>query len=233
MTGYEVAKQSGVPRAKVYGALESLQKKGIAHTSVEGERTRYHPLPQATLLRRHLERAARAVAELEPLLDEAARPEADAPLVTVRGYEAVLTRAREVAESARESVFVSGYPDELVRLAPPLRAAEERGARVWCLVYGDAELGLGQVYCHNVIETRGRLRAYHPTLIAVADHKESLMAEIAPGGRVTGLWTRNMGVTMVAAEYVKHDIFLVELTRRFGHLVDHRALRDLQKMWFY
>lgn len=71
-------------------------------------------------------------------------------------------------------------------------------------------------------------------MVTVADHTEALLASATPGARATGLWTRNPGVVLIAAEFVKHDISLVELTARLGPQAQEQfaAMKDLQKMWF-
>lgn len=233
-TGYEAARQSGVPRAKIYEALDGLVAKGAAVTSVEGDKTRYHPVPHSTLLQRHLLQARQLADGLGPALDALSVPEPDAPLVTLKGYDTVLQRAGEIIASARSRVFLSGWPHEASALASYLQRAEAAGALVWPLVYGTVDLGLARTYHHAAPGSNRRLVDLRPTLIVVADHAEVLMADMLPGARATGLWTRNPAVTMIAAEFVKHDIFLVEMTRRFGHLVQDATaqMADLQQMWF-
>ena len=43
MTGYEVAKETGVARSNVYSALQSLVEKGALYL-IEGETTKYLPV---------------------------------------------------------------------------------------------------------------------------------------------------------------------------------------------
>ena len=43
MTGYEVAKDTGISRSNVYAALSALVEKGAAYL-VEGESTKYRPV---------------------------------------------------------------------------------------------------------------------------------------------------------------------------------------------
>ena len=44
MTGYEVAKETGISRSNVYSALQSLAEKGVLYL-IEGETTKYVPVP--------------------------------------------------------------------------------------------------------------------------------------------------------------------------------------------
>lgn len=230
--GYETAKLSGVPRAKVYEVLAGLVAKGAAQVSSEGGgRSVYYPTPHETLLQRHLERAKQTAAALRPLLAGLAAPAELAPLVTVRGYEALLAEANRIIAGAAEQLLIIGRPAELERLAPDLRAAEGRGVDIYPLVYGEAVLGLRRLFRHNEISLRGRAGGAVPVLIIVADHSEALMAEATASDRATGLVTRQQAVVLIAAEFVKHDIFLSEAVRRNEAAITDR-LDDLQTMWF-
>lgn len=234
-TGYEVARQSGVPRARIYEVLEGLVAKGAALTSQVGERVLYHPVPHATLLRHHLEQAHQLADALGPALDELTRPEPEAPLVTVRSREALLDKLGDIAAAARTRLFLSGWPVDLEAVAPHLQAAELRGVRLFVLTYGEADLGLQKIYYHEPPSPQGRPLELVPSLVAVADHSECLLAEMAPGARATGLWTRNQGVALIAAEFIRHDIFLAELFRRLPPEVQQQVnalTADLQAMWF-
>ena len=50
MTGYEVAKETGIARSNVYSALQSLVEKGALYL-LEGETTKYVPVAADTFLK--------------------------------------------------------------------------------------------------------------------------------------------------------------------------------------
>lgn len=222
-----------MPRAKVYEVLASLEGKDLVSTSQNDGRTLYHPLPYQTLFSRHLRRAQEVVGVLEPELEALTQREEAPPLITIRSRERVLDRARDVINAARQRLFVSAWPPELQVLAGDLHSAEARGVDAYVLVYGEASLPLVHLFRHTPIKLEHRA-AGAPWLIVVADHAESLVAEPAPGEQAVALWTRNRVIATVAAEYVKHDIFLMEMAARLearGITLD-REMADLQRMWF-
>lgn len=233
-TGYEVARRSGVPRSKVYEVLEGLVARDVVHTSQDGEQVLYHPLPYPVLLHRRRSETTRLIDGLMEALADVAAAEPEGPLITLRGYEAVLKRAAEMVAVAEGNVFISGWPKELARLLPELTAAEARGVQVWALVYGELEAPLARCFYHEPPSPQGRAGSVLPALVVVADHAEAILASVAPTVPVTGLWTRNRGVALIAAEYVKHDIFLNALMQRLGpRAVELMAqMQDFQKMWF-
>lgn len=233
-TGYEVARHSGVPRSKVYEVLEKLTAMDVVHTSQTGEQVLYHPLPHRVVLQRRKNETTTLIDRLMEALEDRARPEPDGPLITVRGYDAVLNRSAEMVAAARQDLFLSGWPKELERLLPRLEEAEARGVQVWVLVYGRLDVSLRRCYYHEPPSLEGRLSDVLPAFVVVSDHGEALLASVSEAAPVTGLWTRNRGVALIAAEYVKHDIFLAALTQRLGPELPKimAQMHDLQKMWF-
>ena len=239
-TGYEVAKRAGIPRAKIYETLAALVNRGVVTTSQEEERLHYHPLAPDTLLRRHREQAETLTRALAPHLQQLAAGEESSPLLTVRGYDLVLRRTQDVLAASKERAFVAGWPAEIVILAPDLARAEARGVRVYTLVYGEVAVALPRLYQHHPLGPREGERPWPslagalPWLVVVGDHAEALIAQTAPPDQTIALWTRQPAVVLVAAEYIKHDIYFVEADRVLaerGISLD-RELLPLQGMWF-
>jgi sugar-specific transcriptional regulator TrmB len=236
-TGYEVAKVSGVPRAKIYEVLGALSTKNLIGGSEEENRTHYHPVDPDVVLRRHVESTRQTAAQLAPQLQRVVRSEQPPPLVTVRGYANVMARAEDVAALAQRRLFVSGWPRELHTLATALDRAETRGVSVYAVSFGPTTLPISGVYAHNPIDIddAGFTRAAAvPWLIVVADHREVLIGQPAPADQSMALWTRNAALATVAAEYVKHDVYQLELHRLLDErgINLNRELRHVQAMWF-
>ncbi len=91
LTGYEVAKLTGISRSNVYAALYSLQDKGKCYAS-EGETTKYVAISKEELL-------LSAEREFHTTLEEIkdyypAALETNEPYITVKGYNNVLTKLK-------------------------------------------------------------------------------------------------------------------------------------------
>lgn len=232
-TGYEVAKYSGLPRAKIYEVLTALTREALVDTSQEEGHVRYHPLAPEVLIERHLGRTQQVVHDLAPKLQRLTRQEDSPALVTVRTHERVLDRARDVVTTASRRIFAAGWPTEMVALGSSFEHAESRRVAIYALVYGEAVLPIAHVTQHPPIEPTDRA-ATAPWLVVVADHREVLLADATPGTQAVALWTRNRTLATVAAEYVKHNIYQVTvdaLLRERGITLD-RELAHLQTMWF-
>jgi sugar-specific transcriptional regulator TrmB len=234
-SGYEVAKRSGVPRAKIYEVLRALGEKGAAYTHARGERTVHFPVEPSELLRRHLEEATRVTADLGPALD---RLRGDGPsgpqVVTVEGYTAVLAKVDEMARAAERRLFVAGLACHVERIADVLATAERRGVRTYVVSYGPVLLPAQGVFVKHPVSDDEPLDAGVLWLIVVADNAQAVISQPAPEPTESAIWTNLPALADMAGEFVRQQIFATETFR----LLDERGinlnsqLAPLQAMWF-
>ena len=91
LTGYEVAKLSGISRSNVYAALYSLQEKGKCEVS-EGETAKYTAISKEELILSTKREMHETLEEIENYYPTAlSSPE---PYVTIRGYDNVLNKIK-------------------------------------------------------------------------------------------------------------------------------------------
>ncbi len=212
-TGYEVAKHSGIPRAKVYEVLESMVLRGTVLTEQEDDRVRYRPLPHHILLERHGRDVKETLGSLKEQLGALAVLGEEPPLATIRGETQALTRAREMCAAATSNLLICGLDPDLEAIAGDIQAARRGGRCVFVLQFGEADLGIEGVVLHHVSPLQHRqVQRFGRWLAVVRDMDEALLAQIRPE-LATALWTRHMGVVMALAMWIQHDIALAELAR--------------------
>ncbi|HZV51085.1 MAG TPA: helix-turn-helix domain-containing protein [Candidatus Dormibacteraeota bacterium] len=216
LTGYEVAKRSGVPRSTVYETLAKLIARGAAFaTQTENGSPSYLPLPPTALLsrlRRDFDRS------LESLADGLARLRPTPPSATTHhlgGRTAVRERAQDLIESARVEVYASIWPEDAAELVPALRAAAARGVDISLLSFGEYEQ-IGNFFLHRFASPEVVLdRVGCRLLVLAADRRRVLI-----GGEVDeeawGVYSEDPAVVLVALEYVRHDIAIQILAERVG-----------------
>ena len=127
-TGYQVAKESGVPRSAIYEVLGKLIARGAVVTQSFGDMVRYAPVPPDLLLDRMRH-------EFEDTLDElsegfkrvTATPVAPGQTWNIAGHDNILAQAREMIERAQSEVaVVVGDDDQLDDLLTWLQQAKAR-----------------------------------------------------------------------------------------------------------
>lgn len=205
--GYEVAKNSGVPRAKIYEALDSLQRKGAITTTNIDKRQVYRALPYNDLLSNFKNSLNRTVADLESELARLTLPQESNMLYTVKGEEQTISRTKAIINAARVRLLLTGYPEELNVLASELKAAHERGVKIHVLSFGDFEYGLDNVYCHPVTGAQYlQVAAFGRWLAVVRDNEEAMLAQIRGPQESLGFLTNNAIVILSLSMWLYHDI---------------------------
>ena len=216
LTGYEVAKQSGVPRSTVYETLAKLIARGAAfETKGQNGSPAYLPLSPSELisrLRRDFEDSLGTLTETLPKL------RLPAPANTTHhltGHVAVRERARDLIEGAKGELYASIWPQDAQELVKPLLAAESRGVDISLLSFGDYQ-PIGNFYMHRFASPKVALERVGCRLLVIAADRRAVLL----GGEVEeeswGVYSEDPALVLVALEYVRHDIAIQVLAERIG-----------------
>ena len=109
LNGSQLSKVSGVPRAKIYDTLRSLKDKGLA---AELGRGLFAPLPLEELLKRLRHDCTANLDALEEALKTITAPPAYDYIWSFRGYERVMSKAKEMIASAEFEIYLRVFPEE-------------------------------------------------------------------------------------------------------------------------
>lgn len=231
ITGYQLARSSGIPRPNIYPVLDRLQQRGaVLRIEVAGG-ARYAALPAEEMLSRlaqsmkaHLDKARGA------LSDVSAAPQAQY-VSNVRGYENVVARAEALIESAQQQLLAGVWAEESRRLSDAFQRALGRGVvlTTLCIQGCPEECGgcRGQIFRYPVaagVENRW--------LVLAADGRELLAGQVSPDGEATAAVTQQEVLVAVAARYLQNTIAAAEIVRSLGprlrQRLDPRALEALE-----
>jgi HTH-type transcriptional regulator, sugar sensing transcriptional regulator len=230
LTGYQLAKVSGIPRPNIYPVLNRLEERGaVSRMTVEGG-VRYVALPAEEMLSRlgreaslRLEKAREAMRGIE------ASPET--PQVwNLEGYDVMLGRAREIIESAQEQLLVGIWADESRHLADAIAAAESRGVALTtlCIQGCPDECGgcRGDVFRYPLAADADKR-----WLVVAADERELLVGQVAPDGTAIAAVTRLEAFVAVGTHYLRNGVAAAEIVRSLGRriteVLDDQALEAL------
>ncbi len=217
LNGYEVAKNSGVPRSTVYETLGKLVNRGAAFEARSAqEKTCYLPLPPKALLNRMSEDFEQSLHALQAELPSLAAPPEAHLIHNIVSYESLLQRCEDVIRDARQELFVSIWPEELERLRPVLEQAQDRGIDLTMLVFGEQPQPIGRTYRHRfsppdfVLDYLG-----YRLFVVVSDDRQSVVGG-SRGSDAWGVYSDNPAVVTLSMEYVRHDIAMQLLGSQFG-----------------
>lgn len=231
MTGYQLAKASGVARPNVYAVIDRLEKRGAMTKIGVGDGVKYAALPASELLARlssgvdaHLAAARDALSQLQSVPGHEY-------IWNLVGYDAVLDRAETVIAGAQKRLLIGCWSNESARLREAMVAREARGVEVMtlCVEGCRAECGgcRGDIYRYPV--AAGAATRW---LMVVADDREVLMGEVSPTGDAQAAHTTLPMIVAVASQYLRNTIASAEIVRSLGpklpKLLDGDATRAIE-----
>ncbi len=215
LTGYQLARSSGIPRPNIYPVLDRLQQRGaVLRIEVKGG-VKYSALPAEEMLSRlsssvkgHLDKARLALSDIV-----AAVP---AEYVwNVQGYENVMARAEALVDSAQQRLLAGVWSEESKRLSGAFGRALARGVvpTTLCIQGCPQECGgcRGQIYRYPLATD-----AQTHWLLLVGDGRELLAGQVFPDGETTAAVSQQEVFVAVAARYLQNTIAAAEIVRSLG-----------------
>ena len=211
-TGYQVSKESGVPRSLAYESLARLAGRGAVLKSASGRAITYRPLPPEVLLERIQDEHATRLHKLDDGLSQLYAEQSEDTLWSIDGRDSILHYTLGMIRVA-ESELMLVLPDRDLRaLQETLSDADERGVQVNALMTGRAELNFGNVVHHPPRESE--VQKLTESLVIVVDEREVLIAsEIEP---MSATVTTNDNLVLIARQFIWMEMFAQRIYARIG-----------------
>ena len=215
MTGYELAKISGIPRANIYEILPRLEERGAVMRIDAPSGARYSAIPPSELMPRLADRFNADLAAAEKALIEPVSTLDQDYAWNVESYPAVLDHARTLIDSAENEMLIAIWPQEAGALAGNVAKAEERGISITtlCLNACARECGGCQGSIHRYRLSPDDANRW---LIVAVDGKEMLAGEIDKHDKAQGIRTTQPLLVELAGWYVRNSVVLVTLVSELG-----------------
>lgn len=233
VTGYELAKLAGLPRANVYRVLQKLEERGAAVRMESEDATRYAPLPYEEYLQRVDHEFRHALDATRQALRELAQPVEEAYVWNTRDYPTLLEHARRLIEGAAEQLLIAICPTEAAALAASLHQAEARGVELITLCMNSCPEPCGG--CRGDLFRYQVLEPSEPRwLVIVADGEEMLAGESLATGQAQGVRSRQRLLIDLTAWFIRHTIaaaaLLLSLNDRLETLLDSDTRETLERL---
>jgi predicted transcriptional regulator len=219
LTGYELAKISGIPRPNIYSVLARLEERGAVVRLEDAEGTHYAPVAAEELVTRLQRQFHSSLEAVRCSLSEIGQVTEHEHIWNTRGYPPMLEHALTLVGSASKELLVAIWPQEAEALGASIRSAEERGVEVntLCLAGCAQECG----HCHgNVHRYPVAPRIQERWLVLIPDQKEVLAGEIKPAGEALAVRTCQKMLVSLATWYIRHSIALSALLKDAGDQID-------------
>lgn len=215
VSGYELAKISGVPRSMIYEVVGKLASRGAAMTLHSGKITQYAPVPADEFLDQIQREHEQLISSLRNDL-AALGPVPDLEYVwNIDGDQNILARAVEMIDKAQEKIYLALLPQTLPKLEAALRRAIAREVRTVIYTTERIDLPGGIVaVAHVSEETLGRASGLG--LMLVIDGQEVLIGERLSGSNARASWTGSSLLVFIAEHHLRTDLYLPEILTRLG-----------------
>ncbi|WP_099469597.1 TrmB family transcriptional regulator [Konateibacter massiliensis] len=199
LTGYEVAKLTGISRSNVYTALAGLVEKGVAYV-IEESVTKYTPVSFEEFSSNFIHNLQETRQEIIKSLPK--RREETQGYITIRGNKNILDKLRNMIADTEYRIYVAISSDILSKYVEELKLLADKGIKVVLIVDKPLELEGVTVYLKEKIDCQIRL---------ICDSHKVLTGELGSAGESTCLYSENQNLVDVFKEMLQNEIELIKL----------------------
>lgn len=226
LTGYAVAKNSGVPRSKIYEVLDSLVTRGDILVS-PGSTQQYTPIPAKELIRTRRIKAEENFQLAEESLKYFSHSAKDRENIwNITGCSEILDKVKECILLAKHRILIEVWKEEFKELESELRKAADKGVLITIIAYGEIESDFGNIYLHDMNneitdEYGGRW------IVVSADNSEVVAGIVSLDKDSRAAWTMHQGLVMPITEVIIHDLYIMEIMKEHRELLEESFGKNL------
>ena len=196
MTGYEVAKDTGISRSNVYAALTALVEKGAAYL-IQGEATKYRPVEIKNFTKNRITELQKNAAWLEKHAPK--KVIAADGYITITGAKNIKNKIREMLDKTELRLYMMAPAGVLAEFEDELAGLVKAGKKVVLLTKG-FKLSGAKIY--EAKPEEGQLRF-------IADSAYVLTGELTGDEHDTCLYSGQKNLVEVMKEALKDKITLL------------------------
>jgi sugar-specific transcriptional regulator TrmB len=212
VTGYELAKNSGIPTSKIYETLEKLKERHLLIT-ITGDPVKYLPVAPDKMFQTFKKDYNSCLKRLNDSFKELFFNQSGEYIFNIKGYQEIIEKAKQLITESATELVVFLWDDEYRQIRNELNKAFARNVNLYGVICGKEHPNFGEFFNHGyeaqvMEEHRGRM------FVLVTDETSALMGVTEhPSGMA---WTTNYGLIKIAKEYVKHEIYQSKIMQFYG-----------------
>lgn len=229
-TGYEISKNSSVPRSKVYNILEILMDKGCVVVSKQTNPVNY----SAVSIEEFVENIKYAVDDnLIQIKKELTCYNQSMDLETlwyIRGYKNIFNKCKNLLDSAKKDVYIQVWKNDLFYIHKELKEVESRLDEVVIILYDtkhDYEVDLKNYYRHGFEEEKLK-ESGGRWINIVVDSTVMIFGHIQNDKNAEVIWTQSVPMVFLAKENISHDAYCLKLIDALGEEAKQKFGNELK-----
>ena len=229
LTGYEVAKQTGISRSNVYSARAGLVEKGAAYV-LEGNASKYTPVAVEEFCDnkiRSLEERKKYLLENIPQVSAASEG-----YITIEGYKHICDKIYHMLKNARHRIYLSASSHVIRQWEKELQELTKKKIKVVLITDDVIEIEGSILYLCGNLKFVDKDSDFDKVsqLRLILDSEYVLTGEISGKDSDTCLYCGQRNFVNVFKEALRNEIKLIELTEeRDRSEVEEKADRRERK----
>ncbi|GEM_PF-527265 len=217
-----IVKGSNVPRSKVYEVLHRLSEKGMILESTIEKKRLYTALPIESIIEKLKANFETNVQKLRTTQKKEAPK--DDRVWTLKDNHSIQALLKDLLQQANQSVFISGWADDLASFLPILEQKYAEGITVNIHVIGEFSTTIPTVSTLIPDVQHANLER---SRILIVDEQELLFAGIEES-KWQAIRTCSRPLVKFFTEFFYHDVALTEITQKYRDTVmKDQAIRDV------
>lgn len=206
VTGYEVAKQTGISRSNAYNSLANMTEKGAAYLVEEGSTRKYIPVPIDEFCKNRIRKLEESRKWLESHMpSEKTYTEG---YITIEGAEHILNKIRNILAQVDQRVYISCTRNYLLLIVRELQELMAGKKKVVIITDQPVTFENARVY---VGESRGT------QVGVIADSRYVLTGEYGEGSMNTCLYSGKKNFVELYKNALSNEIKLLSI-REENHI---------------
>lgn len=217
VTGYEISKQSGVPRSMIYQTINKLIAQGAVN-EIRSDPLTYSPVPAKELIGRLKREKDHTFRFLEEQLQTLEQPPEIQVIRHNEGKPTIIDTLNTVILKAQHEVWLSLWSNEINDVKNSVEKSLHSGVQFYSLLFNsEPTKSFGTTFYHHPsTSTVEEQRMGQRLTVLVRDDKEVIIASFSKGNTPVALQTEDPMLVLLAKEYIRHDMMMKVTTEKFG-----------------
>ena len=226
LTGYAVAKNSGVPRSKIYETIETLLSRGDVIAS-PGDPPLYQAISAKELISSRKAEAEDNFSKAEKYLAELEIGSHDRDNIwNITGCDAICQKVTECLRSAEKRILLEIWAEDFYAVEDELKDAAKRGVQIIIVSYGELKANYAVVYQHDMSDTITEEYGGRWIVLSV-DGSQVLAGAVSLNEKSRAAWTMHSGLVMPITEVIVHDLYIAEIMKKHRDILEADFGEDL------
>ncbi|MGG2026991.1 helix-turn-helix domain-containing protein [Gottfriedia sp. S16(2024)] len=212
VTAYQVSKDSGIPRARIYDVLGNLVEKGIVLKEEINDVARYSPLPVDIFLQKAQSEWQSTYSVVSDSLKdlESFGEKVDNRVITLKDYKTIINYCETLIKKAEKRIVISMWDEMYEVLKKELVHATEKATIQGITLH--VENPIGNLESHRITPFTETKSTDHWFILSI-DSKEMIYGPSIEE-RSVAFYTNDPVHIYLLEDYIWHDVLVNRLVRR-------------------